>query len=180
VPNPVSLFTTDNNGVIIELPAVPAGGSLTVSGSLVFGIGTESNNALDTATTYTVDVNGNFTTTGYTGAPTPPASFIDSGSNGYFFPSTTITQCTSSAAGFYCPSTTENLSATNQGVNGASGTVNFSIANALTLFANGDSAYSDLGGTFSGAFDWGLPFFFGRNVYTGMQSATNVNGYFAY
>jgi hypothetical protein len=182
VPNPVSLFATDNNGVIIELPTVAAGGASTVSGALVFGIGTESNNALGTATIYTVDGNGNFTTTSYAGQPSPPSGFIDSGSNGYFFPSTTITQCAanSGAEGFYCPSATENLSATNEGVNGASGTVNFSIANALTLFNNGDSAYSELGGTFSGAFDWGLPFFFGHNVYTGIQSTTYANGYFAY
>src|SRR5580704_1579006 len=55
VPNPVSLFATDNNGVIIELPTVPAGGSSTVTGALVFGIGTESNNALGSATTYAVN-----------------------------------------------------------------------------------------------------------------------------
>jgi hypothetical protein len=178
VPNPVSLFATDNNGVIIELPAVATGGALTVSGSLVFGIGTQSNNALGTATIYTVNGDGNFTTT-YSG-PADTSSFIDSGSNGYFFPSN-ITQCGSDASGFYCPSSTENLSATNQGANGASGTVNFSIANALTLFNNGDFAYSDLGGTFSpGGFDWGLPFFFGLNVYTGIQSTTYANGYFAY
>lgn len=180
VPNPVTLFATDNNGVIIELPSVAATGEPTVSGSLVFGIGTESNNALGEATIYTANDEGNFTTT-YSGT-VDSASFIDSGSNGLFFPST-ITQCgtTSIAPGFYCPTSTENLSAINQGANGASGTVNFSIANAETLFNNGDFAYSDLGGTFStGAFDWGLPFFFGRNVFTGFQSTTYASGYWAY
>jgi Protein of unknown function (DUF3443) len=180
VPNPVSLFSTDNNGVIIELPTVSAGGEPSVSGSLVFGIGTQSNNALSSATVYAADDSGNFTTTSYAGVPNPPAGFIDSGSNGLFFPSTTITQCTSQESGFYCPGSTVNLSATNQGVNGTSGTVNFSIGDAETLFNNGDFAYSDLGGTFSGAFDWGLPFFFGKNVFTGLQSATYANGYWAY
>ena len=182
VPNPVTLFGTDNNGVIIELPSVGATGEPTVSGSLVFGIGTESNNALGGATIYTADDNGNFTTSGYADAPSPPTGFIDSGSNGLFFPSTTITVCPSSsdAPGFYCPTSTLSLSATNQGANGVSGTVNFSIANAETLFNNGDFAYSNLGGTFSGDFDWGLPFFFGRNVFTGFQSTTYANGYWAY
>jgi hypothetical protein len=180
VPNPVSLFPTDNNGVIVELPAISAGEEPTVSGSLVFGIGTESNNALGAATVYTANADGNFATT-YSGTANS-ASFIDSGSNGYFFPSS-ITVCPSSsdAPDFYCPSSTENLSATSQGANGASGTVNFSIANAETLFTVDDSAYSDLGGSNSaGSFDWGLPFFFGRNVYTGIQSTTNPNGYWAY
>ncbi len=181
VPNPVSLFATDNNGVIIELPAVSGGEAPSVSGSLVFGIGTESNNSLGAATVYTANASGNFTTT-YSGA-VDSQSFIDSGSNGYFFPSTTITVCPSNsdAPDFYCPSSTENLSASNQGANGASGTVNFSIANAETLLSVDDFAYSDLGGTYSsGAFDWGLPFFFGRNVYTGIQSSTNLYGYWAY
>ena len=44
--NPVSLFATDNNGVIIELPSVGAGGAVSVNGELIFGIGTESKIAL--------------------------------------------------------------------------------------------------------------------------------------
>jgi predicted aspartyl protease len=184
VPNPVSLFSTDNNGVIIELPAVSAGGEPSVSGSLVFGIGTQSNNALSGATIYTADDSGNFTTT-YQGTAYPD-SFIDSGSNGYYFLDSSLTgiaEC-SDATGFYCPASTVNISATNQGQNGSSSTINFSIESADTLFNSNDSAYSDLGGI-SGTvapyyFDLGLPFFFGRNLYTGLQSATYANGYWAY
>ena len=40
VQNPVALFANDNNGVIVELPAIPSTGQATVNGSLVFGIGT--------------------------------------------------------------------------------------------------------------------------------------------
>ena len=45
VTNPVFNFTGDNNGVIIELPSV-ADAAATVNGSMIFGIGTQSNNAL--------------------------------------------------------------------------------------------------------------------------------------
>jgi hypothetical protein len=185
VPNPVSLFSTDNNGVIIELPTVSAGGEPSVSGSLVFGIGTQSNNALSGTTVYTADDSGSFTTT-YKGTAYP-GSFIDSGSNGYYFLDsslTGITEC-SDATGFYCPGSTVNVSATNQGQNGNSNTINFSIESADTLFNSNDSAYSDLGGI-SGTtpqnfyFDLGLPFFFGRNLYTGLQSTAYPNGYWAY
>ena len=185
VPNPVSLFTTDNNGVIIELPQVSTGGEPSVSGSLVFGIGTQSNNALSGATIYTADDLGDFNTT-YNGTAYPD-SFIDSGSNGYYFLDQSlsgITECGGDELGFYCPAGTVNISATNQGANGSSGAINFSIENADTLFNSNDSAYSDLGGV-SGTsapyyFDLGLPFFFDRNLYTGLQSATYANGYWAY
>src|SRR3984885_411025 len=180
VQNPVALFFKDNTGVILEFPAVSGGEQASLSGSLVFGIGTESNNALGAATTYTANAAGNFSTT-YNGT-VDAASFIDSGSNGYFFPSTvTVCPSNSDAQDFYFPSSTENLSATTQGANGVTGTVSFSIANAEALFSVDDNAYGDLGGTFSsGSFDWGLPFFFGRNVYVGLQSTTNPNGYWAY
>ena len=62
VQNPVALFPTDNNGVVIQLPAVPAGGAVSVTGSLIFGIGTQSNNALGSAKVLTVDAIGNITT----------------------------------------------------------------------------------------------------------------------
>ena len=45
VPNPVTLFATDNNGTIITLPSVADAGASDVTGSLIFGIDTESNNA---------------------------------------------------------------------------------------------------------------------------------------
>jgi hypothetical protein len=184
VQNPVSLFTTDNNGVILELPSVTGGEEATLSGSMVFGIGTQSNNALGSATIYTADDFGDFSTT-YNGVAYPE-SFIDSGSNGYYFLNSSlagITEC-SDEPGFYCPATTQNFTATNQGGNGSSGTVQFTIENADTLFGVNDFAYSELGGI-SGTtapyyFDWGLPFFFGRNVYTGLQSSTYLNGYWAY
>ncbi len=79
---------SDNNGVLISLPTVPNGGSPTVNGSLIFGIGTQSNNGLGMATVYAVPDTGNnagnFITT-FDGN-SYPQSFIDSGSNGFFFP----------------------------------------------------------------------------------------------
>ncbi|MHB8216556.1 MAG: DUF3443 domain-containing protein [Candidatus Sulfotelmatobacter sp.] len=193
VVNPVALFPTDNNGVIVELPAV-SGSEATVNGSLVFGIGTQSNNGLAGATVYTIDptfsFNVEYNNTTYGG------SFIDSGSNGYFFLDSSIVPAlldcgsNSGATGFYCPNSTQNLSATNKGINGASGTVNFSIANAETLFNNlNATAFSQLGGPsiISGSvppyFDWGLPFFYGHNVYVSIEGTTAPGGttpYWAY
>ena len=43
VQNPVGLLPVDNNGVLVALPSVPASGSPSVTGSLILGIGTESN-----------------------------------------------------------------------------------------------------------------------------------------
>jgi hypothetical protein len=188
VPNPVSLFTTDNDGVIIELPAVSGGEAPTLSGSLVFGIGTQSNNALGSATVYGADPEFGSFTTSFNGTAYP-GSFIDSGSNGYFFLSSGVSgiPACSDEPGFYCPSSTENLSATNEGTNGTSGKVSFSIANADTLFNSNDDAFADLGGAGSDAppyfFDWGLPFFFGRNVFVAIQGGTAPGGttpYWAY
>lgn len=185
VQNPVALFATDNNGVILELPAV-TGPEASISGSLIFGIGTQSNNRLSGATVYTVDSDGNFTTS-YKSQPYNQ-SFLDSGSNGLYF-------LTSSASGipvcpdaafFYCPSSTQNLSATNQGANGASGQVSFSVASADNLFNDNPSAFVfvNLAGPNSlPGFDWGLPFFFGRNVYTAIEGMSTPGGngpYWAY
>jgi hypothetical protein len=185
VQNPVALFATDNNGVIIELPPV-SGAVTSITGSLVFGIGTQSNNGLGSATVYTIDPStGNFTTV-YGGVSYTDASFLDSGSNAlYFLDSNTtgIPTCRDYTF-WYCPSTTLNLSASNQGTNGATGTVDFVVGNADTLTANeNDAAVNGLAGPISGTFDWGLPFFFGRNVYTaieGQNTPAGVGPYWAY
>jgi len=183
VANPVALFSKDNNGVIIELPAAN-GPEASLTGSLVFGIGTESNNGLNGATVYPVDANGNFVTS--FNSATYSQSFIDSGSNAFFFPDSAIATC-SDAPAFYCPSSTVNLSATNAGFNGTpTGMVNFSVANADDLFNNNPTAnvFGQLAGpnTITG-FDWGLPFFYGRNVYTAIEGQSTPGGtgpYWAY
>ena len=61
--NPVALFAQDNNGVLLSLPSETAAGAATASGSLIFGIGTQSNNALGSAKVFAVDNQAYFTTT---------------------------------------------------------------------------------------------------------------------
>jgi hypothetical protein len=189
VTNPVTLFATDNNGVLITLPAVPNGGSLNPNGSLIFGIGTQANNGLGSVTVYTVpdsgtnagDITTTFSGTSY------PASFIDSGSNGIFFldtGTTGIPLCAPPDDSWYCPTRSpDNLSAVNQGVNGNHGTVNFAVEDAITLFSGGNTAFSTLAGPIPDSFDWGLTFFFGRNMFTAIENMDTPGGpgpYYAY
>jgi len=146
LPNPVALFATDNNGVLISLPSVPLTGAATATGSLIFGIGTQSNNALGSAQIYAVDANDDFATT-YNGVPYS-SSYIDSGSNIlYFLDSATlgINDCVD-IQGIYCPNSTLNFTVTNSGTNGTSGQVTFSIANGDNLYYSGNVAFNDLGG----------------------------------
>ena len=186
VQNPISLFAADNNGVIVELPT-PSGPQATLSGSLVFGIGTQSNNALGGATVLTLDSNGNFTTTvsGISGAMSQ--SFIDSGSNALFFDDNNLASCQTNTF-FYCPLTPASLTATNSSSNGASTNVSFSVANADSIFNSfpNDAVIPGLAGpsnTGGASFDWGLPFFYGRNVFTSIAGTTAPGGqtpYWAY
>jgi hypothetical protein len=181
VQNPVSLFAADNNGVIVELPAVTSP-QATVTGSLVFGIGTQSNNGLGSANVVQMDPNSLTFSTNFESASMTD-SFIDSGSNGLFFDSNDVLVC-SDISNYYCP-TTANLSAINSGTSG-SASVSFSVLSADVLFASGDAALPGLAGTNDGtftSFDWGLPFFFGRNVYTSIERKTAPGGttpYWAY
>jgi hypothetical protein len=184
VANPVAAFATDNNGVALALPAVPAGGATTLTGALIFGIDTQSNNMVGSATVYAANSSGNFTTT-YKGAALT-ASFLDSGSNGLFFSDATIPRCFGSR-GFYCPAQTLTLSAINTSADGAaSGTIGFSIENLQALDASVRAAAvgGSLGrGNRSRAFDWGMPFFFGRTVFLAIDGAGTLHGtgpYWAY
>ena len=162
---------------------------------MIFGIGTQSNNGLGSATVYPVPDNGSFAgniITTFNGK-SYPNSFIDSGSNGIFFldsATTGISACAGQNSGWYCPTTSpDNLSATNQGQDangnpvGTAGTVNFAIENADTLFNTNNTAFNTLGTPNPGAFDWGLAFFFGRNVFTAIDQMSTPAGtgpYFAY
>jgi Protein of unknown function (DUF3443). len=184
VQNPVAMFPSDNNGVLIELPAISANGQSTVSGSLIFGIGTQSNNALNGATVLTLNPSGNFTTQ-FRGQTFTNSNFIDSGSNGFFFldAATSGLPICPDTKDFYCPASTTQFMVTNIGANNASSNVTFSIANADTLFTNTTAfAFNDLGGPNTpqqgqpNGFDFGLPFFFGKNVYSAIEQQNTPAG----
>ena len=183
VSNPVSFFASDNNGVLLTMPSVPTSGATTLTGTLIFGVNTQSNNAIASETIYRTDSSGNFSTR-YKNT-TYGSSFLDSGSNGLFFNDSSLRTC-SQSTDFYCPTSVTNLSAVNTAADGsASGTVDFYIVGEQSL-DNSISAAS-IGGTtgssLSGAFDWGLPFFFGRRVFVVIENNTTggaTGPYWAY
>jgi hypothetical protein len=204
VANPVAFFPKDNNGVEIVMPSIAStgvpklpysnavGGGLIPAGQLIFGVGTESNNALGSATLYAADAKGNFPKIVFNNTSYLSAGTIDSGSNALYVlnPSAlNVQDCADNR--YYCSALSFSLTA--YGANGTSGTINLSFADADTLFASspGFAAFNNLGGA-SGEglsadeFDLGLPFFYGRSVFVGIAGMTvpnNVsapNGYFAF
>jgi hypothetical protein len=166
--NLVAQFAQDNNGVVINLPQVGATGSTSTAGTLYFGVATQADNAMTGATVLQTDpTNFNIVAT-YQGSVFPD-SFIDSGSNYFYLNDASIAQCPASsiARGFYCPLTTLNRTAALTSVTGAALSESFSIANALSLFTGypNDVAFSNVAATgYTGAVDFGLPFFFGRSI----------------
>jgi hypothetical protein len=186
VSNPVAALPAggDNNGVLVQLPSVPAGGAGSASGSLILGIGTQANNMPSGVTAYGANQRAEFTIT-FNGIQY--AGFIDTGSNGLFFPSPSATQlpsCPSPNAAWFCPPATTTFSATNTGAGGSpSGIVDFLIGNADSLFKTSNQVFGELGGKAANSFDWGLPFFFGRSVFVGIEgtrSSLGTGPYWAY
>ena len=178
VPNPVTFFDVDNNGVIMQLPSVPDAGETNVVGSLIFGIGTASNNQLGHATIFPTNAAGNFTTL-YNNHSL--FSYTDSGTNLYVFPNDGTTSIPV-LDGYYNPAQPLNLQATMIAHGGLpSSLVNFTIVSEPALAADITAALiAAPGGRY---FAWGLPFFFGRSVYTAIDGAYTIYGpgpYIAY
>jgi len=190
VANPVAMFAVDNTGIIVNLPNLQnANGDASVQGELIFGIATQTDNALP-ATGLTVlgtDANGDFTVN-YNGSATILAALIDSGTDAYTFDDPTIAVCASGAfiGGYYCPTVApQSVSAVNTGRSGTivSNTVNFAIADPNTFVATASAFINLAGGPASKNFVWGMPFFYGRKIYVGIdQRVADIytGPYFAY
>ena len=178
VSNVVSnfFFSSDTNGVIVALPAV-SDPQPSTTGTMIFGIGTASNNHLANATVLTLDANNNFTTV-FNGQ-TFDKSSIDSGTNALLF-NASLPKCVVHTK-FYCPVSTTEFKATAKGAAQGEAVVNFVVGNADELFSGHgeDSVFGTLagpqemsgscGGSVSCTFDWGLPFFYGRTVYSAID-----------
>lgn len=181
VQNPIAALPTDNNGYAVIFPPVGDRGALSLTGALILGIGTQSNNMPNGVAVYRRDSRNGTISTTYKGVTSP--GFLDKGSTFLFFNDPTIPLCPTFNKAF-CPPTSLNLSAVNLGTNGTSGVVNFQVANAATLASTGNAVFDNFGGPelagLSGEFDWGLPFFLGRTVYTGIETRNSILGFGPY
>jgi hypothetical protein len=183
VQNPIAALPTDNNGYAVIFPAVGPNGALSLTGSLILGIGSKANNAPAGVSVYSREPTTGTISTTYKGTTLP--SFLDTGSTFLSFRDATIPLCPS-VSGAFCPPSPLNLSAVNQGVNKISGIVNFQVADARSLQNTDNAVFENLAGpdiSLLREFDWGLPFFLGRTVYTGIAGKTSPLGigpYWAY
>ena len=189
VSNPVSFLPTDNNGVGLLLPAVYSNGAISAQGGLILGIGTETNNVPSGTATMAADTNGDFTTTfygqTYNDSGNGTGSFIDSGSNEYYFPNPgALAECSGQNSGLYCPSSLTSLNAVQiSSSNNEQIQVLFYINNADYLLNSNFGVFNDIGAPVSDGFAWGLPFFLGRTVWVGISGKSSPVGegpYWAY
>ena len=204
VSNPVIFFSSENNGVMLTLPAVGATGAASVTGgTLAFGIGTQTDNALGSANVYPLALWPSGTHAGaytiessYSGVAYP--GFVDSGAPLVFFldPNTIgVSACANTDTSFYCPSSNVSFTVSNQGYQGIAANATINIGNAQSLLGtSGFAAFSNLvaisgTGASNDFVDLGLPFFFGRTVFvgvagkalpTGVLSSASTAGYWAF
>ena len=171
VTNPVSAFPLDNNGVVIDLPSVPDAGAPSVAGSLIFGIGTQADNVLGSVTVLKANTESGYVSTTSNGQ-TYPLSYLDTGSNALYIADAGMPEC----GLWYCPTTTQAANAVIAGTDGTTTAVAFSVANSTSLFDSSNNAFDNLAGIATDSFGWGLPFFFGRRVYTAIEARVTSAG----
>jgi hypothetical protein len=180
VPNPVTRFATDSNGVTLSFPAVSEGGQGSVSGTMTFGVDTQSNNMLPaTAQQMTTTVFGEVTAS-FNGLPMP--GIVDSGSGAYFFVDPSISQCPSSFSNqpWFCPSDPATISASMQSESGVTLRVSFTLFNAVSELGNGsNAAHAGIGqnvGLFGGGeLDLGMTYFYGKRITFGIQGSDDLS-----
>jgi hypothetical protein len=179
VTNPIVMFAKDSNGMVLGFPGLSQASS-TLDGQMIFGIGTQPNNQLGNAAVFTVDFSGNFTTNLASTSQSLTSSQVNSGLSALFFPDGDFPGC-AVASSFFCPPASTSVAAVQIGGNNMQSTINFRVDNADALFSTnpGYAAFATLagpngtgacsGGTGACRFEWGLPFFYGRTVFTSIN-----------
>jgi hypothetical protein len=185
--NPVALLPVDNNGVVLQLPAIAVSGAADPAGLLLLGIGTQANNALGAATIFPIgDQTTDGTITVTMAGRTFSSGAIDSGTTDISYDDIALPACSGDFAAWDCPPSPLDLTAQNLDGTGGSHPVAFHIEAASTLMAGGTAtAFDDIASPAGDktSFTWGLPFFYGRSVFTAIEGRTTPAGagpYFAY
>lgn len=174
--NPVALFPIDNNGVVFDLPGIPPTGATNVQGSLFFGVGTETNNHLGSASQYQFPLLAEF------GGQTFPGG-IDSGTPSIGFLNDSMVGLPMVGA-YYSPADPTTFTVEMIGANGEGVTVALAVADPTSVLDQGLTAdFALMGQGYNDSVVLGFPFFYGRKVffYYGSQNASNgPAGYVAF
>ena len=173
-----------NNGVVIKMPAVSGAGATSARGELILGVNTylpgsgnySDNRVPNGAAKAELGVDYQFNIDSYLNVTTTfrgtdyPISYLDTGTNGIFFSHPDLAGYVCSS--WYCPPSTLFFSAdisdgkaikTN-----LAAPVSFQIGNGMFYTQNpaiSDNAGEAIGQDSAKVFAWGLPFFYGRQVY---------------
>ncbi len=182
--NPVTQLTQDNNGILIQLPSPGPTGAAVITGQMLLGINTQSDNTLPSSATQLALVSV------FSSSPIPAGQLNQAQVNNqtystsYFDSGTSIWEvgnqlpaCPNGSAGsgFACPNPSpQNLQATLYDANNQTAMIGFSLESATTLFSDypANSAFDNLAATApdNQTFVMGLPFFYGKGVATLFQS----------
>lgn len=179
VQNPAALLTGLENGLVVDLPAVGAGGAAAADGEVRFGIGRTADTAPAGVTRYPLDPFGRVTSRIAGDAST---GILDTGSNGLFLElpaAAALPACGAPDLGWLCPGATAALTADFRTGSGTFGPpIAFEVADAGALFGTGNRVFRNLGGGGFPGFghDWGLPFHLGRRVYVGFEGRSSPLG----
>ncbi len=178
VSNPVAFFTSsDTNGIVFQLPAISASGAATASGTVTFGVGTQSDNSVSGYTVIPLDSVGHMTATA--GGTSYTSSYIDSGSSMYGGP---FNVPYNSSTNFFSPTSLQQIPivlTANSGTSTTSysSTVDLASYSSLNLSPS-LVAFNDVGmyvpSTTSLAL--GLPFFFGKTIAWVFQGKSSSAG----
>ena len=173
VSNPVFyLQSSDNNGVVVQMPGIPSAGAGTTYGVLSFGVGTQADNSVSGFQVLPADPWGNLTVN--LRGIDYPGSFIDSGSNFYFAPLSGVVPTDS--AGNFTPQAPLDLPITLKSSAGASYPASMDSQMTLGDYSSMDFtrnvAFNDIGATdgnptpvtSSTVVDLGMPYFYGRSI----------------
>ena len=169
LPNPVSYLPGHDNGIVIELPASPAGGAREVAGTLTFGVDAVAGDGAGTARILHLDAAGRFTTV--LDGRSYPASYIDSGTETYILRDDSLPRCRTMAWA-YCVEPRRTLDAEMVGIDGKRIPTRFGVGNYQGVRERHAGASDDVAEAAeaqSTAFVWGAPFFLGRRVSVVME-----------
>lgn len=177
VSNPVAFFALDNNGVLLQFPAIPTSGQSSVTGTLTFGLNTQSNNSLTGFSILPTDLSTYFTAT--IAGQSYPQSFIDSGSVYNYI---TLPGLTLNANGDYAPSSYTIFPATFSSNTTAASSPNpipveFGVLDSSGLDFTTNAAFNDVvdPGS-SGSADFGMAFFYGKSIGFALSGSTGAQG----